>query len=46
MKSKMENPTRSFRETELLLQFIQESQIKSRNCYKLELAKEKRGYFL
>ena len=39
-ESKMENPTHSFRETNLVLQLIQESQIKKLNCDELELAKE------
>ena len=44
-ESKMENPTHSFRETNFVLQLIQESQIKSKTD-ELELAKEKRGHFL
>ena len=45
MESKMKNPTHSFREMNLVLQLIQESQIKSKTD-DLELAKEKRGHFL
>ena len=41
---KMENPTHSFRETNLVLQLIEESQIKSKT-EELELVKEKQGYF-
>ena len=41
----MENPTHSFREANLVLQFIQESQFKNQNCDELELAKEKTGHF-
>ena len=44
-ESKMENPTHSFRETNLVLQLISKLQIKSKND-EFELAKEKRGYFL
>ena len=44
-ESKMENPTHSFREANLVLQFIQESQFKNQNCDELELAKEKTGHF-
>ena len=40
----MENPTDSLRKTNLVLQLICESQIKSKTD-KLELAKEKRGHF-
>ena len=41
----MENPARSFRETNLVLQLIQKSQTKSKT-HKLELARENRGHFL
>ena len=34
-----------FREKNFVLQLIKESQIKSKNCDKLDLAKEKRGHF-
>ena len=43
----MENPTHSFREMSLLLQLIEESQIKSNemnNCDELELMKERGGH--
>ena len=43
-KPKMENSTHSFRDTNLVLQLIQESHIKSKTD-KLELAKEKREHF-
>ena len=36
----MENPTHSFRETKLVLQFIWESQIKIKTGDELELAKK------
>ena len=41
----MENSTHSFIETNLVLQFILESQIRNKTN-ELELAKEKRRYFL
>ena len=42
----MENPTHSFRETNLVLQLIQESQIKSKTVGELGLAKEKKNIFV
>ena len=45
VESKMENPTHSFRETNVVLKLIQESEIKSKTD-ELELAKEKRRHFL
>ena len=45
MESKMENPTHSFRETNLVLKLIEESEIKSKTD-ELELAQEKRRHFL
>ena len=42
---KMENPTHSFRETNLVIQPIKETQIKNKTD-QLELAKEKRGHLL
>ena len=44
MESKIENPTDSFTEMNLVLQRILESQIKSKTD-ELELAKEKRRHF-
>ena len=41
----MANPTNSFRETNIVLQLIQESQIKSKTN-EFELVKEKRGHIL
>ena len=43
MESKIENPRQAFREKNLVLQLMPESQIKSNE---LELAKEKSGRFL
>ena len=43
-ESKMENPTHSFRETNLVLQLIYEFQIKNKTD-ELELAKEKQDIF-
>ena len=39
------NRKHSFREKNVVLQLIKESQIKSKNCDELDLAKEKRGHF-
>ena len=44
-ESKMENPTHSFRETNLVLQLIYKSQTKSKTD-KLELTIEKRTFFV
>ena len=44
-ESKMENPTHSFRETNLVLQLIEESQIKSKTLTSWSSWKKK-GYFL
>ena len=45
-KSKMKNPTHSFRETNLLLQLIQESQIKSKTVMNWSSQKKKRAFFV
>ena len=42
---KMENPTHSFRETNLVLQLIQESQIKSKTMLSWSSRKKKEGVF-
>ena len=41
----MENPTHSFRETKLVLQLIQESQIKSKTVMSWSQRKKKEGIF-
>ena len=46
MESKMENPTHRFRTTNLVLQLIQESQIKSKTAMSWISQKNKRGHFL
>ena len=43
---KMENPTHSFRENDLVLQLIQESQIKSKTVIKWSLQKNKYDIFV
>ena len=43
---KMENPTHSFRENDLVLQLIQESQIKSKTVIKWSLQKNKDDIFV
>ena len=43
---KMENPTHSFRENDLVLQLIQESQIKSKTVIKWSLQKNKDDIFI
>ena len=45
MESKMENPTHSFREMNLVLQLIQESQIKSKTMMIWSSQKKKGGIF-
>ena len=45
MELKMENPTHTFRKTNLVLQLIYELQIESKNYDGLELPKGKRGHF-
>ena len=45
MEMKMENPTHSFRETNLVLQLIQESQIKSKTVMSWSSRKKKEGIF-
>ena len=45
-ESKMENPTHSFREINLVLQLIYESQIKSKTVMSWSSRKEKGGHFL
>ena len=44
-ESKKENPARSFRETNLVLQLIQESQIKNKTVMSRSLPKKKEGIF-
>ena len=44
MESKMENPTYSFRETILVLQLTQKSQLKSKTV--MSWSSQKKGYFL
>ena len=44
-ESKMENPTQSFRETNLVLQVIQELQMKSKTVMSWSSQKKKRGIF-
>ena len=44
-ESKMENPTHCFRETNLVLQLIQESQIKSKTVMSWSSLKKKEGIF-
>ena len=44
-ESKMENPTHSFRETNLVLQFIEELQIKSKTVMSWSSRKKKRVFF-
>ena len=44
-ESKMEKPTHSFRETDIVLQFIQESQIKSKTVMSWS-SRKKKGHFL
>ena len=44
-KSKMENPTHSFKETNLVLQLIKESQIKSKTVISWSSQKKKEGIF-
>ena len=44
-ESKMENPTHSFRETNLVLQLIKESQIKIKTVMSWSLRKKKEGIF-
>ena len=46
MKSKMENPTHSFRETKLVFQLIYESQIKSKTAMSWSSRKKKEEHFL
>ena len=46
MESKTENPTFSFKETNLVLQLISESQIKSKTVMSWSSLKKKRGHFL
>ena len=46
MELKMENPTHTFRKTNLVLQLIYELQIESKNYDGLELPKGKRRHFL
>ena len=43
---KMENPTHSFRETNLMLQFIQDSQVKSKTVISWSSRKKKGGIFV
>ena len=45
-KSKMENPTQSFRETNLVLQLIYESEIKSKTVMSWSSRKKKRAFFV
>ena len=45
-ESKMENPTHSFREANLVLQLIYESQIKSKTVMSWSSRKKKKGHFL
>ena len=45
-ESKMENPTHSFRETNLMLQLIQESQIKSKTVMSWSSRMKKRAFFV
>ena len=45
MKSKMENPTHSFRETKLVFQLIYESQIKSKTVMSWSSRKKKEDIF-
>ena len=45
MKSKMENLTHSVRETNLMLQLIKKSQIKSKTVMNLSPQKKKNGSF-
>ena len=45
MKSKMESPTHSFSETNLVLQLIRESQIKSKTVMSSSLRKKKEDIF-
>ena len=45
-ESKMENPTRTFRITNLILQLIQESQIKSKTVMSWSLQNKKEGIFV
>ena len=44
-ESKTENPTRTFRVTNLILQLIQESQIKSKTVMSWSLQNKKEGIF-
>ena len=44
-ESKMENPTHSFRDTKLVLQLIQESQIKSKSIMSWSSRRKKEGIF-
>ena len=46
MELKLENPTHSFRENDLVLQLIQESQIKSKTVIKWSLQKNKDDIFV
>ena len=45
MESKMGNPKHSFRETDLVLQLIEESQIKSKTVMSWSLRKKKESIF-
>ena len=46
MESKMKNPTHSFREMNLVLQLIQESQIKSKTMMIWSSQKKKGAFFV
>ena len=46
MESKMENPTHSFKKTNLVLQLIEESEIKSKTVMSWSSQKKKEGIFV